>query len=117
MNSNASPWILLVPDLVTTLICPPLKSPYSASKLLVITRNCSIESRFGMIAATLCTASWASAPFTMNPLAPGRPPSTDWVPGFKLPETDPPPGDAVSPLVLEYPVIGETPGCRVRRLR
>ena len=38
-----------MPDFVTTVIYPPLNSPYSASKLLVRIRNSAMESRLGMM--------------------------------------------------------------------
>ena len=47
MHRHGIRWL---PDLVMTLIWPPLYSPYSASKLLVMMRNSAIASRFGMIA-------------------------------------------------------------------
>jgi hypothetical protein len=57
---------LLLPDLVMTLIWPPLNSPYSASKLLVTMRNSAIASRLGMIAVPAFTSSSASLPFTLK---------------------------------------------------
>ena len=55
-----------MPDLVTTLIWPPLNSPYSASKLFVRMRNSAIESRLGIIAAPMFTSSSTSLPLTMK---------------------------------------------------
>src|SRR5665213_1529846 len=38
-NSNASPWKLLVPDLVTAVILPPAWTPFEAVSALVSTLN------------------------------------------------------------------------------
>jgi hypothetical protein len=76
----------LVPDFVTTLIWPPLNSPYSASKLLVRIRNSAMESRLGTIAAPMLTSSSTSLPFSTKLLANSRWPLIEMVPGFKSPE-------------------------------
>ena len=76
----------MVPDLVTTLIWPPLNSPYSASKLLVRIRNSAMESRLGTIAVPMLTSSSTSLPFSTKLLANSRWPLIEMVPGFKSPE-------------------------------
>ena len=100
-----------VPDLVTTLICPPLNSPYSASKLLARIRNSAIESRLGITDAPLFTSSSTSLPLTIKLLANSRCPLMDTVPGFRSPEgerTLAPTSCTVSEVIE---VTGATPGC------
>ena len=58
-----------MPDLVMAFITAPLNFPYSASKLLVIRRNSSTESRFGTNPAPRFLPSLTSPPFTRNALA------------------------------------------------
>src|ERR1039458_8309914 len=84
-NSYASPWNSLVPPLVTTLTTEPELRPYSASKVLVSTRNSSMVSGDGSIAGTETNWSLASPPFTLKLLARPRPPFTDTTPAFSLP--------------------------------
>ena len=74
------------PDFVMTLICPPLNSPYSASKLLVRIRNSANESRFGIMEVPMFTSSSTSLPLTINALANSRWPLMEIVPGFRSPE-------------------------------
>ena len=99
-----------VPDFVTTLIWPPLNSPYSASKLFVKMRNSAMESRLGMTAAPMLTSSSTSLPLTMKLLANSRWPLMEIVPGFKSPEgerTLAPTSCTVSEVI---DVAGATPG-------
>src|SRR6266566_3310953 len=80
----------LVPDLVIVFITAPLNFPYSASKLLVISRNSSTESRLGISPAPRLRPSLTSPPFTRNALAVSRWPFTERLPAFGEypPETD-----------------------------
>src|SRR5205823_11716450 len=80
----------LVPDLVIVFITAPLNFPYSASKLFVINRNSSTESRLGINPAPRLRPSLTSPPFTRNALAVSRCPFTDRLPAFGEypPETD-----------------------------
>ena len=100
-----------MPDFVTTLIWPPLNSPYSASKLFVRIRNSAMESRFGIIAAPMLTSSSTSLPFTRKLLANSRWPLIEIVPGFKSPEGE----SALAPTSCTVSevmdVTGATPGC------
>src|SRR5579863_2398818 len=45
--SKRSPWNLLVPDLITTLMMPPWKLPNSAEALFVVSLNSSMASGLG----------------------------------------------------------------------
>ena len=54
-NSNTEPCNWLVPDLMLTNTCPPMRVPYSAERLLVTTRNSPTASTLGLTA-------WASKP-------------------------------------------------------
>src|ERR1035438_5362906 len=51
-------------------ITAPLNFPYSASKLLVMRRNSSIESRFGIRPAPMLRPSLTSPPFTRKAILP-----------------------------------------------
>ena len=61
-----------MPDLVIAFITEPLNFPYSASKLLVISRNSSIESMLGISPAPRLRPSLTSPPFTRNAFAVSR---------------------------------------------
>src|SRR5207244_10353896 len=76
--------MLLVPDFVIAFITEPLNFPYSASKLLVISRNSSTESRLGTKPAPRFRPSLTSPPFTRKAFAVSRWPFTERLPGFKL---------------------------------
>src|ERR1700733_14205119 len=65
--SNTSPCSALVPDFVTTLTTDPELRPYSASKVLVITRNSSIASGDGCTVGRF--TNW-SLPYSVLPLDP-----------------------------------------------
>src|SRR5258708_26475859 len=94
------PWKLLVPDLVTTLTTEPELRPYSASKVLVRTRNSSILSGEGCTVGRLTNWSLASPPLTLKLLERPRPPFTDTAPALSLPYT----------TLLVDPTVALTPG-------
>src|SRR2546429_305637 len=101
----------LVPDLVIAFITAPLNFPYSASKLLVISRNSSTESRLGTKPAPRFRPSLTSPPFTRKAFAVSRWPFTERLPGFKLPDT----GRSCWIAWLELP--GATPACKPNKSR
>jgi hypothetical protein len=62
------PWTSLVPDFVTTLTMPPSARPYSALKLLFMTRNSLTASCDGVARCDPLAARMLSAPSTVTAL-------------------------------------------------
>src|SRR5437660_1489468 len=79
--------MLFVPDLVIAFITAPLNFPYSASTLLVSSRNSSTQSRLGTKPAPSFRPALTSPPFTRKAFAVSRWPFTERLPGCKLPDT------------------------------
>src|SRR5207302_5002842 len=103
-NSYTLPCRVLVPDLVTTLTTEPELRPYSASKVLVRTRNSWMQSGQGCTVGKFTNASLASPPFTLKLLERPRPPFTDTAPELLLPYT----------IELLDPTVDITPGCNCK---
>src|SRR5213080_1898254 len=90
-NSHASPWKLLVPDLIVALTIPPSKFPNSAEALLVIRLNSSMASGAGVYPSRLSETWLLSIPSSRKlldcsrlPLIRGRPPLAVLSPLLKL---------------------------------
>src|SRR5207248_9180008 len=103
-NSYTLPCSALVPDFVITLTTDPELRPYSASKVLVRTRNSAMLSGEGCTVGRLTNWSLASPPLTLKLLDRPRPPFTDTAPALLLPYT----------IELLEPTVDMTPGCNCR---